>query len=132
MPTTSTPQEKPRTPHAPAGAVLYVCAERRPSALTLAAERAEAEGRGLAETCGLTLVDVITDPYGTADPQQREGWQRVRGMAARGEITTVIVRWPSSISPRCDFRASEAAALEESGARVLFSWPPLANGSVGR
>lgn len=106
-------------------AVVYVCAERQPGA-TLAQERAIDEGLDFADRHGLTVVDTIIDPYGEPDPQAREGWQRVRGLASRGEVTTVVVRWPNAINPDHEARYAEIAHLQEYGVCTLFSWAPLA------
>ncbi|MCD9878173.1 hypothetical protein [Streptomyces guryensis] len=111
-------------------AVLYVCAERSPGNPGVAAERAEQEGKEFAEARNLGVVETIRDPYGEVDPQARMGWQKVRRMAVRREICTVIVRWPSAISPDHETRYTEIAALQENGVRVLFSWAPLAEGPV--
>ncbi|MCX5232990.1 hypothetical protein [Streptomyces sp. NBC_00233] len=106
-------------------AVVYVCAERQPGA-TLAQERAIDEAHDFADRHGLKVIDTITDPYGNPDPQARVGWQSVRSLAAGGEVTTVIVRWPNAISANHEARYGEIAHLQERGVRVLFSWAPLA------
>ncbi|MFJ7242160.1 hypothetical protein ACIQWB_34220 [Streptomyces olivaceus] len=62
-------------------AVLYVCAQRGRLMPTLAADRAETEGRAYATALGLRLTDTITDPHGHADPQRRAGWRLVRALA---------------------------------------------------
>ncbi|MEJ8662302.1 hypothetical protein [Streptomyces sp. MS1.AVA.4] len=131
MPTTSTPQEKTDAPAA--AAVLYVCVERSLTAPGLAQERAEQEGQTFARAHGLALVETITDPFGTPDPIHREGWRRVRAMAAAGEVSTVIVRWPTTLAPesRHELRYREVNALAEHGVTVRYSWAPLAAGSGG-
>ncbi|MFJ3310483.1 hypothetical protein ACIPSA_47465 [Streptomyces sp. NPDC086549] len=115
----------------PGAAVLYVCAERGTFAPDLAAERAETEGRTLAEARGLHLTEVITDPYGEPDPLHREGWVRVRELAESGTVAAVIVRWPAAIAPDSahELRHREISWLQDRGVRVRYSWEPLASGS---
>ncbi|MFF0630859.1 hypothetical protein, partial [Streptomyces sp. NPDC004296] len=72
-------------------AVLYVCAERGRLTPTLAARRAEGEGREFATTRKLRLVEVVSDAYGEPDPCHRDGWMRVRELVAEGKVGTVIV-----------------------------------------
>ncbi len=86
---------------------------------------AEDEARAFADKRGLTVADVVTDPYGEPDPRRRAGWQRVRDMAARGEIGTVVVRLPSCIAPERshELRYREMRWLLDRGVRVRFSWP---------
>lgn len=111
-------------------AVLYVCAERSELTPTLAADRAEAEGRDFAETRGLTITEVITDPYGEPDPCHRQGWVRVRELAESGAVGLVIVRWPACIAPEAahELRYREIIWLQGCGVRVRYSWGPLATG----
>ncbi|MFE5596885.1 hypothetical protein [Streptomyces sp. NPDC056549] len=106
-------------------AVVYACVECKADS-TLVQERAIDEGHDFAERHDLTVVDTITDPYGDPNPQAREGWQRVRDLAADGKVNKVIVRWPNSISPVHEARYGEIAYLQEHGVRVLFSCAPLA------
>ena len=109
-------------------AVLYVCVNRGRPASKLPEERAIEEGRAFAEARGLRLVDTITDPYGEPDPQHREGWRRVCEVAARGEVTDVITRWPAALAPEShhELRFREAEALAEHGVTIRYSWEPLA------
>jgi hypothetical protein len=88
---------------------------------------AEDEARAFADERGLTVADVVTDPYGEPDPGRRAGWQRVRDMAARGDIGTVVVRLPSCIAPEHshELRYREMRWLLGHGVRVRFSWPAL-------
>ncbi|GAA5216875.1 hypothetical protein [Streptomyces thinghirensis] len=111
-------------------AVLYVCAERSKLTPTLAADRAQTEGRALAEARGLTLAEVVTDPYGEPDPCRREGWLRVRELAESGAVGVVIVRWPACIAPDTshELRHREIGWLQDHGVRVRYSWEPLASG----
>ncbi|MFI1507584.1 hypothetical protein [Streptomyces sp. NPDC020597] len=96
---------------------------------SLAAERAEAEGKSLAEAHGLTITEVISDPYGEPDPCKREGWARVRELVESGSADVVIVRWPSSVAPdhSPDLRHREIGWLQERGVRLRYSWAPLAS-----
>ncbi|WP_030053565.1 hypothetical protein [Streptomyces sp. bgisy159] len=109
-------------------AVLYVCVDQVRPASKVPEERAVEEGRAFAEGRGLRLVDTVTDPYGEPDPQRREGWRRVCEMAARGEITDVITRWPAALAPEShpEFRLREAETLAEHGVTISYSWEPLA------
>ena len=118
-------QASPATTTAPGTAVLYVCAERSRTAPTLAGERAIAEGRSIARRRGLVLVDTISDTFGIAEPLARDGWKQVRDLAAHGVVSTVITRWPNSLSPQLDYQKAEIAALEEHGVDVVYSWAPL-------
>ncbi|MFC8856841.1 hypothetical protein ACFT5D_27735 [Streptomyces sp. NPDC057144] len=115
-------------------AVLYVCAERGRLVPTLAADRAETEGRAFAEERGLRLTDVITDPYGDVEPTRRAGWRLVRALAEAGTVGTVIVRWPAAIAPdgAADLRHREIRWLQDHGVQVRYSWAPLAAGGDGR
>ncbi|MFD7444046.1 hypothetical protein [Streptomyces sp. NPDC059909] len=133
MPTTRTTEEKSAVPAAQTAAVLYVCAERSPTAPGLAAERAEREGRAFARAHDLALVETVTDPYGEPDPMQREGWRRVRELAAASEIGMVIIRWPATLAPEAnhELRYREVNALAEHGVTVRYSWAPLASDSGG-
>ncbi|KIZ15675.1 hypothetical protein [Streptomyces natalensis] len=111
-----------------APAVLYICAQPSPGAETrgLAEKRATEEGRDFATRHGLSITEVITDPYGEPVPQKRNGWNKVRELAKRGEVGAVITRWPTMISPNHERRYPEVAALQDCGTQVLFSWAPLA------
>ncbi|MFF0629534.1 hypothetical protein [Streptomyces sp. NPDC004296] len=100
---------------------------------TLAAQRAEEEGREYAAARNLHLVEVVTDPYGQPNPCHRDGWMRVRELADEGQIGTVIVRWPAAISPNAwhEMRHREIRWLQDHGVEVRYSWAPLAaNGQV--
>ncbi|WP_331720764.1 hypothetical protein OG762_52280 (plasmid) [Streptomyces sp. NBC_01136] len=118
----------------PSAAVLYVCAERGTSARGLPAERAVAEGRKFAEARGLALVETVTDPYGEPDPCHRQGWQRVRELAASAAVGVVIARWPACIAPDAshELRHREVRWLQDHGVRVRYSWAPLAAGGEVR
>ncbi|QRX97419.1 hypothetical protein JNO44_37890 [Streptomyces noursei] len=107
--------------------MLYVCAERGRLAPTLAAERAEQEGREFAATRGLCLVEVVTDVYGEPEPCHRAGWTRVRELAATGKVGVLIVRWPAAISPDAthEVRHREIRWLQDRGVQVRYSWAPL-------
>jgi hypothetical protein len=113
-------------------AVLYVCAAR-PRGPQAAEERARREGEAFAATEGLTITETVIDAFGVADPQDREGWQRVRGLAARGEVDTVITRFPVSIAPdsASEARYAEIAGLGSCGVRVRYSWQALTQACVG-
>ncbi|MFE0790430.1 hypothetical protein [Streptomyces mutabilis] len=120
-----------RTTRAGAGtAVLYVCAERGRLLPTLAADRAQAEGRAYATAHGLRITDVITDPYGEVDPVRRAGWRLVRALAQTGAMDTVIARWPAVIAPdvAADLRHRETRWLSDHGVQLRYSWAPLAAG----
>ncbi|MEV6937887.1 hypothetical protein AB0N19_26470 [Streptomyces sp. NPDC051132] len=110
--------------------MLYVCAERSKLPPTLAADRAEAEGRAFAEARGLTLAEVVTDLYGEPDPCRRKGWMRVRELAESGAVGVVIVRWPACIAPDAshELRHREIRWLQDHGVLVRYSWEPLASG----
>ncbi|MCC8455592.1 recombinase family protein [Streptomyces rochei] len=129
----TTPTERTGRPDTGA-AVLYVCAERGRLVPTLAADRAQSEGRAYATAHGYRLTDVITDPYGEADPVRRAGWRLVRALAQAGTISTVIVRWPAAIAPdgAADLRHREIRWLQDHGVQVRYSWAPLAAGGDPR
>ena len=91
----------------------------------LAEQRAMEEGHSFADRREMRIVAEVTDPYDEPIPQKREGWLRIREMAERGEMTSVITRWPTAISPQHELRYPEIAWLREHGVRILFSWPPL-------
>lgn len=113
----------------PSAAVLYVCADRSsPSMPELASERAVEEGKAYAQERKLRVMEVVTDPYGEPDPSLREGWQRVRALAAAGAVATVIVRWPAMIAPEAthEYRYREATWHQEQGVKVHYTWAPLA------
>lgn len=109
--------------------VLYVCADRAWCTPGEAAQRAQAEGRAFARERGLTITEVVTDTYGESDPAQRSGWRRVRQLAQTGDVTAVLVRWPSAIAPESarDLRHREAAWLRDHGVRVHYTWAPLSS-----
>lgn len=123
---TSTARQKRPAANSLTPAVLYICAARSREAPGLAEQRAIEEGRSFADKHDLRITTEITDPYGEVDPQKRSGWLRVRDMAERGEVEAVIVRWPNAISPQHNMRHPQVTWCEEQGARVLFSWAPLA------
>lgn len=107
-------------------AVLYICVDRRQDSSGLAVMRAVSEGHGFADQRDLRIVTQITDPYGEPVPQKRSGWCQVRELAERGEISVVITRWPSALSPDHELRYPELYHLGRHGTQVLFSWAPLA------
>lgn len=107
-------------------AVLYVCMEPSRDNPSLAGQRAEEEGHSFAEAHRLRIGTEITDAYGEPVPQRRDGWRRLREMAAHGEIRAVITRWPNCISPQHELRYAEIVWLKSHGVNVLFSWAPLA------
>ncbi|GFH69181.1 hypothetical protein Srut_56950 [Streptomyces rutgersensis] len=113
-------------------AVLYVCADRGTQMRGLAADRAESEGRAFAEQHGLTVTEVVTDAYGDPHPTRRPGWLRVRALAEAGTVSQVLVRWPAAIAPDAarEFQGREIRWLESRGARVRYTWAPLANAAV--
>ncbi|MGW6651256.1 hypothetical protein AMK23_34565 [Streptomyces sp. CB02130] len=115
----------------PSSAVLYVCADRGPSMPELASERAVNEGQEFAQQRGFRVMEVVTDPYGEPDPSLREGWQRVRALAAGGAVAVVLVRWPASIAPEAthEYRYRETNWLQEQGVKVFYTWAPLAASS---
>lgn len=115
-----------------ASAVLYVCAERSKEIAGLSTQRAADEGRSFAENHQLRIVAEIIDPYGEPEPQKREGWLQVRGMADAGDIAAVITRWPNCVSPEHELRYPEIAWLKERSVSVLFSWAPLSVLGDGR
>lgn len=119
------------TPHGETASpvVLYVCADRAPGAPGEATQRAQAEGRAFAQERGLTISEVVTDTYGEPDPVQRRGWRRVRQLARTGNVTAVLVRWPTAIAPESarELRYREAAWLHDQGVRVQYTWAPLSS-----
>ncbi|OYP10240.1 hypothetical protein CFC35_41335 [Streptomyces sp. FBKL.4005] len=108
--------------------MLYVCADRGTMMPGLAAQRAEEEGRAYAQKHGLVIAEVITDQFGEPDPARRKGWQRVRELAAAGEVASVLVRWPAAIAPEtaAEYRYRESNWLQEHGVSVHYTWAPLA------
>ncbi|MGW7362419.1 hypothetical protein ACWGI8_03090 [Streptomyces sp. NPDC054841] len=122
--------QPPTTAPPPTSAVLYVYVERGQLTPSVPAERAEQEGRAFASARGLDLTEVITDPYGEADPLHREGWMRVRELASSGAVGTVLVRWPAVIAPEAahEYRHREIRWLMNHGVTVRYTWPPLAIG----
>jgi len=106
-------------------AVLYVCVQASRSTPGLAEQRAVEEGHSFAGNRKMQIVAEVTDPYDEPVPHKREGWLRIREMAERGEMTSVITRWPNAISPQHELRYPEISWLKEHGVQVLFSWPPL-------
>jgi hypothetical protein len=117
---------KSPTPSSDASAaVLYVCVQTSRNTPGLAEQRAVEEGHSFADKRQMRIVAEVTDPYDEPGPQKRAGWLRVREMAERGEVTTVITRWPNAISPQHELRYPEIVWLQEHSVRVLFSWPPL-------
>ncbi|MGC9478834.1 hypothetical protein ACP4I1_32425 [Streptomyces sp. WG4] len=111
----------------PAATVLYVCADRGTMMPGLAAKRAQEEGRAFAQEHGLVIAEVITDEFGEPDPARRDGWQRVRALAAAGAVASVLVRWPAAIAPESssEYRYRESRWLQEHGVRVRYTWAPL-------
>jgi len=111
--------------------VLYVCADRAGCASREATQRAQTEGHAFARERGLTITEVVTDTYGESDPARRSGWRRVRQLAQTGQVTAVLVRWPSAIAPECarELRYREAAWLRDQGVRVQYTWAPLSSRS---
>jgi hypothetical protein len=107
-------------------AVLYVCVQNSRNAPGLAEQRAVEEGHSFADKRQMRFVAEVTDPYGKPTPQKREGWLRIREMAERAEMTSLITRWPNSISPQHELRYPEIAWLKDRGVSMLFSWAPLA------
>src|SRR6195952_47907 len=89
------------TPHVDTASpvVLYVCADRAPTAPGASTQRAQTEGQAFAQERGLTIAEVVTDTYGEPDPVQRRGWRRVRQLVQTGHVTAVLVRWPNAIAP---------------------------------
>ncbi|MDP5314460.1 hypothetical protein P8A21_25945 [Streptomyces poriferorum] len=119
-----TPHEETVSP-----VVLYVCADRARGVPGEATQRAQKEGRAFARERGLTIAEVVTDTYGEPDPARRRGWRRVRQLAQTGDVTAVLVRWPSAIAPESasELRHREAAWLHDQGVRVRYTWPPLSS-----
>ncbi|MGW1224794.1 hypothetical protein [Streptomyces sp. NPDC001478] len=115
--------------------VLYVCADRATGMTGEATRRAQSEGRAFARERGLTIAEVVTDVYGEPDPARRRGWRRVRQLVQTGDVTAVLVRWPSAIAPESAraLRRREAAWLRDRGVRVRYTWAPLsARGAESR
>lgn len=129
IPALDPPREGAMTPRGETASpvVLYVCADRTPSARGEATERAQREGQTFAQERGLRIAEVVTDTYGEPDPARRRGWRRVRQLAQTGHVTAVLVRWPSAIAPECarELRHREAAWLRDQGVRVRYTWAPL-------
>lgn len=107
--------------------VLYVCADRARCVPGGATQRAQSEGYAFARERGLTIAEVVTDTYGESDPARRSGWRRVRELAQSGNVTAVLVRWPSAIAPESarELRNREAAWLHDQGVHVRYTWAPL-------
>ncbi len=122
------------TPHGEIASpvVLYVCADRAPSAPGPATQCARTEGHAFARERGLAIAEVVTDTYGEPDPAQRRGWRRVRQLVQTGHVTAVLVRWPSAIAPESahELRHRETAWLRDHGVRVWYTWAPLASRSA--
>ncbi|MFI0240443.1 hypothetical protein [Streptomyces sp. NPDC016845] len=112
--------------------VLYICADRALDAHREATQCARAEGQAFARQRQLTIAEVVTDLYGEPDPVQRRGWQHVRHLAQAGQVTAVLVRWPSAIAPESAFelRHRETAWLQDHGVRVRYTWEPLSSRSA--
>ncbi|MBV7252647.1 hypothetical protein G3I57_02105 [Streptomyces albidoflavus] len=104
--------------------MLYVCADRGRQMLSLAAERALAEGRAFAERHELTIAVVVTDRYGEPDPGRRPGWLKVWELAAAGGIEAVLVRWPAAIAPDVvrEYQDRETRWLQGHGVQVRYTW----------
>ncbi|MEU9748585.1 MULTISPECIES: hypothetical protein [Streptomyces] len=53
----------------------------------------------------------------------------MRQLAQTGDVTAVLVRWPSTIAPEPahELRHREVAWLHELGVRVRYTWPPLSS-----
>jgi hypothetical protein len=111
--------------------VLYVCADRAPTAPGASTQRAQTEGQAFAQERGLTIAEVVTDTYGEPDPVQRRGWRRVRQLVQTGRVTAVLVRWPNAIAPESahELRHRETAWLHDHGVRVRYTWAPLSSRS---
>lgn len=109
--------------------VLYVCADRAPDTHGTATQCARTEGHAFAEERGLTIAEVVTDTYGEPDPVQRSGWRRVRQLVQKGQVTAVLVRWPSTIAPESadGLRRHETAWLHRRGVCVRYTWAPLSS-----
>ncbi|HET9380995.1 MAG TPA: hypothetical protein VFP69_09230 [Streptomyces sp.] len=106
----------------PDTAVIYLRAERPGGGPGPAVD----EARAFAEERGLAVVDVVADPHGAPDePCERAGWRRVRAMAARGEIDTVVLPLPTSLSPERthELRYRETRWLLHHGVRLRYSGP---------
>ncbi|MER6546742.1 hypothetical protein [Streptomyces sp. NPDC001250] len=114
-------------------AVLYVCVERSKLTPSMAAQRAEDEGRSFAAARDLRIMDTIHDPYGEPDPLRREGWMRVRELAEARSAGVVIVRWPAAIAPDSvlEWRHREIRWLMKHGVQVRYSWAPLSRSNAG-
>ncbi|MGI5466216.1 recombinase family protein [Streptomyces sp. CA-132043] len=114
--------------------VLYVCAERAKGANGTATQYARTEGHAFAQERGLKIAEIVTDTYGEPDPVQRRGWRRVRQLVQTGDVTAVLVRWPSAIAPESahELRHRETAWLRDRGVRVRYTWPPLSSNLPSR
>ncbi|MCX4768716.1 hypothetical protein OG322_04610 [Streptomyces sp. NBC_01260] len=119
------------TPHGETASpvVLYVCADRAPGSPGAATQRAQTEGQAFAQERGLTIAEVVTDTYGEPDPAHRKGWRRVRRLVQTGNVTAVLVRWPSAIAPESahELRHRETAWLHDRGVCVRYTWAPLSS-----
>ncbi|MFI0901898.1 hypothetical protein [Streptomyces sp. NPDC020983] len=117
----------------PAASVLYVCTDAGTAVPGVAAQRAEEEGRAFAEAHGLTITELVADEYGEPDPCLRQGWQRVRELAAAGAVASVLVRWPTALAPDSahEYRYRETRWLQDHGVRVLYTWAPLTSATGG-
>lgn len=135
MTSAGTPSEIAAAPALPdpVATVLYVCADRGTLMPGLAAQRAVEEDHLFAQERGLTITEVVTDAYGEPDPCRREGWRRVRELAAAGLVSSVLVRWPAAIAPEVssEYRYRETRWLQERGVRVRYTWAPLAAAGGG-
>ncbi|MEU3862906.1 hypothetical protein AB0F03_37445 [Streptomyces sp. NPDC028722] len=109
-------------------AALYVCVQQGKQMTSLAAERAETEGRAYARAHGLAISEVIKDPYGEPAPSRRVGWTRIRELVESGTIGVVITRWPAAIAPDAfhEARHREVRWLQDHRVQVHYSWAPLA------
>ncbi|MFE1950047.1 MULTISPECIES: recombinase family protein [Streptomyces] len=118
------------TPHrdtASSPVVLYVCADRTPGLPGPATQCARTEGHAFARERGMTIAEVVTDTYGEPDPARRTGWRRVKQLVQTGDVTAVLVRWPSAIAPESahELRHRETDWLRDHGVRVRYTWAPL-------
>ncbi|MEV7471470.1 hypothetical protein AB0O20_33995 [Streptomyces kronopolitis] len=115
-----------------APAVLYICVDARGRTREEGEAIAVQEGLHFAERHRqLSISNTVRDNWGETDPRQRPGWLEVRDMVQYGHVRTVIMRWPSMLSPRHELRYLETEHLRQHGAHLLFSLGSLSGAAGG-